>query len=173
MNIFFTSDTHFGHKNIIDYCKRPYASVEEMDAALEKNWNETVKPNDKVYHLGDFAFHNYEIIDRLNGHIILIPGNHDHERGDKVKSRVAQVTEEVHYLKIDPEHRFVLCHYPFESWRREYRFHLHGHTHGTAGVKHNRLDVGVDATKIMAPIHLDDMMQLMTVNNLWAMEMNK
>ncbi len=59
MNIFFTSDTHFGHKDIIDYYKRPYASVEEMDAALEKNWNETVKPNDKVYHLGDFAFHTY------------------------------------------------------------------------------------------------------------------
>ena len=58
MNTFFTSDTHFGHNNIIEYCKRPYTSVEEMDAALEKNWNEVVKPDDLVYHLGDLAIDN-------------------------------------------------------------------------------------------------------------------
>ena len=52
---FFTSDTHFGHENIIKYCNRPFTSTEEMDKALISNWNKVVKPEDTVFHLGDFA----------------------------------------------------------------------------------------------------------------------
>lgn len=173
MTIFFTSDTHFGHNNIIDYCKRPFASVQDMNERMVDGWNKTVKATDTVYHLGDVAFHNFECIERLNGKIKLVPGNHDHERAKKVMHLFDEVLPEVHYLKVDKERRFVLCHYPFESWRREYKYHLHGHTHGTAGVKHNRLDVGVDALKWFAPMPIDDIMQNMMVNNLWAMEMNK
>jgi calcineurin-like phosphoesterase family protein len=173
MSIFFVSDTHFGHAKIIDYCNRPFESVEEMNDAMVRNWNGAVSPKDTVYHLGDVAFHNYECIERLNGKLKLVPGNHDHERAKKVMHLFDEVLPEVHYLKLDKDHRFVLCHYPFESWRREYRYHLHGHTHGTAGVKMNRLDVGVDATTIMRPLHVDEIMERMTVNNLWAQEMNK
>lgn len=173
-NIFFVSDMHFGHNNIIEYCKRPWASVPEMDEALVYAWNDVVGHNDTVYHIGDWAFHNYQRIGELYGNIISVPGNHDHERAAKILPYLPNgFTEEVHYLKIDKEHRFVLCHYPFESWRREYRYHLHGHTHGTAGIHHNRLDVGIDATKLYRPIHLDDLMQNMITNNLWVQEMNK
>src|SRR5687767_6005129 len=82
MNTFFTSDTHWGHKNIIKFCSRPYASVEEMDEAMITNWNDRVRPGDTVYHLGDFTFYRREdqqrrIIDSLNGNIKLILGNHD------------------------------------------------------------------------------------------------
>ena len=156
-NIWFVSDLHFGHNNIIDYCKRPYDSVEEMDQALVDNWNTVVNKADKIYCLGDMAFHNYERISQLNGHKILTPGNHDRERDKKVFPHVQEVTQEVHYLKIDKERRFVLCHYPFESWRREYRIHLHGHAHGTSQKKPFRLDVGVDATKLYRPINLDEL----------------
>lgn len=78
---YLTSDHHFGHKNIIAYEDRPFTTVEEMDEFMIQRWNETVKPGDTVYHLGDFALVNLEriaaLLKRLNGRKILILGNHD------------------------------------------------------------------------------------------------
>lgn len=79
-NIFFTSDTHFGHTNILQFCNRPFHSVQEMNEALINNWNNVVRPEDTVYHLGDFAFGGSQlwndVLSKLNGHIYLILGNH-------------------------------------------------------------------------------------------------
>ena len=79
--IFFTADPHFGHENIIRHCKRPFASVDEMDAALIRNWNATVGPRDEVYILGDFtmrpAAQAHEYLAALNGRKYFIRGNHD------------------------------------------------------------------------------------------------
>ena len=80
--IFFTSDTHFGHANIIKYCARPFASVQEMNRELIARWNAVVGPRDTVYHLGDFAFGKASeaptFLRKLNGaKKILIRGNHD------------------------------------------------------------------------------------------------
>ncbi len=78
--VFFTSDHHFYHTNVIKYCDRPYDEVEFMNEDLCERWNQVVKPEDTVYHLGDFsmAFRPVEFIpQRLNGTIYLIPGNHD------------------------------------------------------------------------------------------------
>ena len=58
VNTFFTSDTHFGHANIIKYCNRPFSSLEEMNSTIIRNWNEMVKPEDTVFFLGDFCFKN-------------------------------------------------------------------------------------------------------------------
>ena len=86
-NIFFTSDTHFNHANIIKYCMRPYVDTNEMNEDLIKRWNSVVKPDDIVFHLGDFMFGNinrfWEFRSRLNGKIYLIHGNHDWELMDK------------------------------------------------------------------------------------------
>lgn len=76
------SDTHFGHANIIGYENRPFESLSQMDNILIKNWNSVVKKNDVIYHLGDFAFHYDEqklkdLLSKLNGHKVLIIGNHD------------------------------------------------------------------------------------------------
>ena len=77
---YFTSDTHFGHANIIKFCNRPFKNVEEMNQKLIENWNSVVGPNDLVFHLGDFAFGGQPlwryIREQLNGNIILIKGNH-------------------------------------------------------------------------------------------------
>ena len=94
MAIYFSSDHHFYHSNVIRYCSRPYSSVEEMNEALIANWNAVVKPEDEVIYLGDFslAFRPVETITpRLNGRKLLIAGNHDwchpynrKSRGDKI-----------------------------------------------------------------------------------------
>lgn len=80
-NTFFTSDTHFGHANIIRLCNRPFKDVEEMNEKLVENWNRVVPEDGTVFHLGDFAFGGSalwnSIIPRLNGQIYLIIGNHD------------------------------------------------------------------------------------------------
>ena len=79
--IFFTSDTHWGHLNILKFCNRPWPTVEEMDEALINNWNSVVGEHDIVFHLGDFAFAPNskwkEILGRLNGIHYLILGNHE------------------------------------------------------------------------------------------------
>ena len=76
-----TADTHFGHKNVIEYSNRPFDSVEEMDAELICRWNRVVGTHDTIYHLGDFALttkkRKIEILKQLNGYKILIRGNHD------------------------------------------------------------------------------------------------
>lgn len=78
---YIISDLHFGHKNIITYCDRPFKSVKEMDATMIKNWNKVVKGDDSVYILGDFALGSKEyvanIVKQLKGKKYLILGNHD------------------------------------------------------------------------------------------------
>ena len=81
MSVYFIADTHFGHKNIIEYENRPFGNVEEMDKVLIKNWNNTVSKADTVFMLGDFSFYGKEktmnICQSLNGKKILVMGNHD------------------------------------------------------------------------------------------------
>ena len=80
-NIFFTSDTHFWHNNVIKFCNRPFSSIEEMNDTIIENWNRVVDKNDIVIHLGDFCFCGSdkfkELVEKLNGRIYLILGNHD------------------------------------------------------------------------------------------------
>lgn len=83
MSLFVTSDQHWGHKNIVLYCKRPFKSVEEMNQTMIERWNSVVSDNDTVLHLGDFALNlttiqTQRLRDKLNGDIILVPGNHDY-----------------------------------------------------------------------------------------------
>lgn len=163
--IWFTSDTHFGHTNIIKFCKRPWETTEEMDEALIERWNSVVKPDDIVFHLGDFAFATNgrwkEIIQRLDGHIYLIVGNHDEIRypGHQVFDLFEGVTTQL-ALKIDNRHIY-LNHYPFLCYGGAYRssgqavIQLYGHVHSgphCEGKDTDRLsitfpyqyDVGVD-----------------------------
>lgn len=154
--VYFTSDTHFGHKNILKYSERtrPYASVEEMDAALVDNWNKRVKPDDLVFHLGDFAFHRKEdvlinIFRQLNGKIVLVLGNHDELVRQHADALLALNVHSIHsYIdaKIDGQH-IAMCHYPLASWNRAHHgaWNLHGHCHGTYPPVGLQLDVGSDS----------------------------
>lgn len=164
--IWFTSDNHFGHSKIIEYSKRPFTTVEEMDEKMIENWNARVSPGDDVYHLGDFAFIREitevgTLLKRLKGHLHLIRGNHDRRdiRNAKGFAEVLDYKE----LKTD-DRRVILCHYPLLSWNGMHRgtWMLHGHCHGNLPKNMNarRIDIGVDPMGYK-PVSLEEVGQMM------------
>lgn len=162
--IFFTADMHFGHANVIKYCKRPYSSVEEMDQALIANWNSTVSPVDTVFVLGDVFFCNktraLEILPQLNGVKCLVHGNHDRviRKNAPIQTHFKHIYPDLHSQIIDGTF-VVMCHYPLLTWDRRSHgsFMLHGHCHNTIPFDptQKRLDVGVDAQG-MRPVSWDE-----------------
>lgn len=174
--ILFTSDTHFGHANIIKYCDRPFDSVEEMDEELIANWNAQVNPGDRVYHLGDLSFWSYnklaELVGKLNGELFVIKGNHDNHKALKRLAEEGKIgfVRDYYNLKVEDEEmgltqNIVLCHYPFAVWDKAHHgsWHLHGHCHGTfpSDDKTARLDVGVDVHDYR-PISYEEVKYIMT-----------
>ena len=135
-NIYIIADTHLGHENIIKYCNRPFKTVEEMDYTIIDNWNNIVDKNDVVYHLGDFALTTKEKIvnyaEQLNGHIILIRGNHE-------RSSIKFYEEECGFEVIRTKYwtlainndgklnKYVFSHKPTEV--PEDIINIHGHIH--------------------------------------------
>lgn len=131
MKIFVIADTHFDHKNIIDYCNRPFSSVQEMNKTLIKNWNETVSNKDIVVHLGDFAFGNKqsatEICKKLNGRKMLIKGNHDNWN-DQVYRDMG--FEYVSKFPIVYDGFYIMSHAPLPPISDKLPFmQIYGHVH--------------------------------------------
>lgn len=155
-NTFFTSDTHFGHANIIRFCNRPFRNVEEMNEALIENWNLVVSEDDTVFHLGDFAFGGSNvwksIIPRLNGHINLIIGNHD--RKNLRQGYMSYFDMVVPQLQIEIEDNSIyLNHYPFLCYGGSYRgvWQLFGHVH--SGPQADGLDIS--RLRVLLPTQYD------------------
>ena len=160
MTIFFTSDTHFGHKNILHLVDREtrmgVSTIEEHDTKLIELWNSVVGEKDDVYHLGDFGLTNRKGVERVmnevNGNVHLILGNHQSVKGG-LRDRFVWVRD-YYKLKVpDEEHprgeqEVILFHYPIAIWDKRHHgaWHLHGHCHGSfpSGDGQPRLDVGVD-----------------------------
>jgi len=155
---FYTSDTHFGHEAILGLCERPFSSVAEMDAAMVDAWNSVVRPQDIVYHLGDFAFggpaHAKQIFRRLNGRKALILGNHDVDRAGNALPHLLELgwdQEPRHsLLTSDGGERLYLSHYAHRVWPASNRgsVHFYGHSHGTLDAIGMSRDVGVDMTDV-------------------------
>jgi calcineurin-like phosphoesterase family protein len=163
--LYFTSDLHLGHKNIIRHCNRPFDSVEEMDQHLIAQINECVGPKDTLYILGDFSYRAREpsayLAQLVCPKVILIMGNHDDlVRKNPQDYNFAEVRD---YLELRYNKQlYVLSHYPFVSWRNSSRgsIHLHGHCHGTLKVQQkNRFDVGVDVHNFR-PVSLTQVQEL-------------
>ena len=166
-NDFITSDSHWFHKKIIEYCNRPFSSIEEMNEVLIQRWNEVVKPKDTVYHLGDFIWSSSiikikEICDRLNGKKILIFGNHDDKKQLLNSGCFSQCFS---YYDFKFKDKFiVLSHYPMEVWNKKHHgaVHFHGHCHGTLErIIPNRFDAGVDSHNYY-PISLEEKLNELT-----------
>lgn len=153
---YFTSDTHFGHKNIIKYSERPFSDFEEMDAKIVANWNSLVGSTDVVYHLGDVALGPSDrwdhILKSLNGYKVLVVGNHDRIfAGEKPRQREKwdekyhewfdEVVDNYRGLWLDDGTIVDLSHFPYDGDShdgdryKDYRLTdagrvlIHGHTH--------------------------------------------
>lgn len=162
----FTSDHHFFHANVIRYASRPFSDVEEMNEALIARWNETVRADDTVYHLGDFAMGTTdrwpEVTARLRGRKVLVPGNHDRHRGKMLSVGFDEVLTKNVIVGIDGL-QVWLNHYPpasegHQGPRRppppgEYDVALCGHVHRLWLVKQGVVNVGVDVWNF-APTNL-------------------
>ncbi len=133
-NTFFISDTHFGHKNIITFKRddntplRDFATVEEMDETMVRNWNKVVCDKDTVYHLGDVVINRkaLPILERLNGRKVLIKGNHDIFRLEDY----TQYFDDIRAYKVMTKEGIICSHIPIhpDSLSR-WRINLHGHLH--------------------------------------------
>lgn len=167
-NYYIIADNHWGHKNIIHLCNRPFKDLTEMNETMINNWNKVVKQNDIVYHLGDLFWNDYSartILPKLNGEIRLILGNHD-KRWKQSRKKLMRspsnpdsnlIVLDDQILEIKEPINAVLCHYPLMSWNRAFYGvkHMHGHTHNNNCLSEgNRINVSVELTNY-APVNLE------------------
>jgi len=174
--LFFTSDHHFGHKNIIKFSKRPFADVNEMNEVLIQKWNEKVSSEDEVYYLGDLALCSpgklRKILDRLNGKIYLISGNHE-EAAHACQERFEWIKDYHELVVKDDEHErgeqlIVLFHYAMRVWNVSHwgSYHLYGHTHGELpdNPTSRSFDIGVDCHDFY-PLSYEEVKAIMKTKN--------
>lgn len=166
----FTSDLHFGHSNIINYCNRPWETADEMNQGLVDRWNERVTPLDAVHVLGDLCWGHpakyADLLKQLNGTKYLTPGNHDTVWEGHSTPRHKGILRDCGFEIMPsqwefhawPTRAFQVCHFPFEDEARhtaafdehlpvaDGRWLLHGHVHGAWTVRRERqeINVGVD-----------------------------
>jgi calcineurin-like phosphoesterase family protein len=147
--VWFTADTHFGHPRVIALARRPFADVRAMDEAMIRGWNEVVRPDDTVWHLGDFAFGKdcarvEAIFHRLTGRKHLLIGNHDHDNAAVLGLPWVSVSTLTSVVVEGTT--IAMCHYPMKAWpnSRSGAIHLYGHMHGKLKGTSRSLDVGVD-----------------------------
>lgn len=160
--IHFTSDSHWGHANIIKYCNRPFKNVWEMNHVLIEKWNAVVKPTDTVYHLGDFAFlaprQIKDLLKCLNGNITMVLGNHD---GPAHNYPGVTIVKDSMSLKLEDGTELFMTHYPEVAEKEGFnKLSLCGHIHTAwrswKPREHNIIyNVGVDAWNYQ-PITIDD-----------------
>lgn len=173
--LYFTSDTHFNHTNIISYCQRPFKNVDEMNERIIANWNEVVSEDDIIFHLGDFCLGGAaewtRLLDRLNGKIYLIMGNHDRKNiRQGFMDRFEHVAMQMH-IEVGKQ-RIYLNHYPFLCFEGGYKdvWQLFGHVHtrkSNTGIDAGRLqylyptqyDVGVDNNNF-APVSFEQVKKI-------------
>lgn len=170
--IWFTADTHFGHARIIEYCNRPFRTVEEMDETLLKYWK-SLNKGDVLYHLGDIALKKSTALQVLDFipegvEVHLILGNHDSH--NLVHHNLTSVSDRK-IVKHNNLH-IVLEHYPMRSWPHAAygAIQLHGHCHGKMEPLPRQLDVSVDSARYYLgeyrPFSWDEMLQYVVSTNI-------
>lgn len=167
----FTSDTHYNHENILEFQQNRshFKDIQEMTDIIIENWNKHIKNGDVVYHLGDFAL-TYrasdtaiieDILNRKNGNIHLILGNHD--RKWLTRANGFETIKDVQYKKINDQKIFMF-HYPVLSWRAMHHesWHIFGHSHGNLKFDLGKaMDVGIDTHPEFRPYHFDEIKEIL------------
>ena len=146
-SVFLVSDTHFGHKGVCHFTRndgvtklRPWDNAEEMDEFMVAAWNERVRPNDKVYHLGDVVINRraLSIMSRLNGDKVLIRGNHDIFRDDEYRKYFRELRA-YHVMN-----GMILSHIPIhEESLGRFGVNIHGHLHANRVMRYKTFEDGV------------------------------
>ena len=168
--IYFTSDLHLGHKNVIAMCSRPFENADCMDDVLINNWDSLINEDDEVYVLGDITLaRGWKTatcyLKQLKGKKYLIKGNHDKYLYDlKFDRRQFELITPYHEIDFNG-HKLILCHYPLADWNGKFRgsIHLHGHIHSPhwstlQEIMGRIFDVGVDANNYF-PISIDTIIE--------------
>lgn len=170
--IWFTSDTHFGHVNILKSCGRPWDNIHAMGRDIVAGINERVMPEDTLYVLGDFSFRMRadearRVRKAINCRDVrLVPGNHDRDWTQPDVADTFAVEPLIAVSQPVGNRKIVMCHYPIVDWPglRHGAIHLHGHIHAPAAYNEwnrsegiLRYDVGVDANGY-APVSLDEIL---------------
>lgn len=187
MNVWFSADLHLGHKRIIELCDRPFEDVESMNAGIVELFNTRVKPEDELWLLGDICMgplaESLEVLSRINGRKILVPGNHDrispayHHKGDRA-AKVSRFAAQYHEVfdeliwkdpwsyNVGAGREVLLSHFPYVGDSHgEDRYAdlrpvdrgvplIHGHVHGEWRERDHMLNVGVDVWDFL-PVPLD------------------
>ncbi len=180
--IWFTSDYHFCHANVIKYDERPFADVEEMNKSLIENWNHYVDDEDVVFYLGDLSFdkngkQTQEIVNQLKGKIHYILGNHDKEKDIRKLNRFETISDYINLSVLDSDNprkwqEIMMMHYPILSWDKAHHgsWMIHGHCHqsisDTEFHKTRRiLDVGCNGWGY-TPVHYSDIKEYMKTKEI-------
>ena len=156
MAVYFISDTHFDHKKVIEYSKRPFASVEEMNETLIKNWNSVVKKEDIVWFLGDFSLTKVSrmeyFVSRLHGDKRMVLGNHDQY---SIKRYQTAGFTFVSRYPIVLKNKFILSHAPMVQDNDSEFINIYGHVHEKPSIK-NEHNICVCVEQInYTPIELE------------------
>jgi len=173
-NVYFISDPHFDHVNILEYCSRPFSSVEEMNHVILNNWKSRIKSEDRVFFLGDMAYGRDSRsprwwLSQLPGKIIYLKGSHDHGiRPTSVGLNAEMVTDYI-LLNLENKHKLVLVHdrftLPKEFMHNKDYWIIHGHNHHEAPFidrTNRQICVCVEVTNY-SPVSLNEILESINV----------
>lgn len=183
MNLFLTSDGHFGHENIIKYANRPFETAYHMGSEMINRWNSKVGPKDTVIYLGDFCLgngtHARNYFRDLNGTIIMLQNKTHHDKrwlSDKwdYHTRHAPVKFVDPIYRVDAIETIVCCHFPIYVWENKHygAWHAYGHIHSKEGVRTDfGINVGVDHWDYY-PVEVSEIEEVMRIRG-WYEEWNE
>src|SRR5690606_30214942 len=158
-------------KNILKYDNRPFKDLDHMADTIINNYNSVVSPNDNFYFLGDFCFNSGHIekyLERLNGNLFFIKGNHDRTKDIKKFEKYGTYLGQQYDLRVDNKH-LVLNHFALRVWNGSHRgsIHLYGHSH--MSLEHSPWGKSMDVCIIgnnYYPYELNDIIKIMDKRNI-------
>lgn len=162
--IWFTSDYHLSHKNIIEYCNRPFENVQVMDRTIVKNLERKLEPGDILYYLGDLTFdinaalHFFKNFKDIQIHFII--GNHDSTKILEIAYKFCVTVSNLKVIKLNMQN-IILCHYPISIDNDKHNsWCLYGHSHGKRAQKEREYDVSVDNNDFL-PLSYHELTEIM------------
>lgn len=169
---YFASDYHWGHKNVLEYDKRPFESIEDHDKHIVECHNKIVRPTDHFWFLGDLSLGDMKeaelLLRDMNGIKHFIKGNHDHNETIDIYKRCGIYHGEQITIVIDGQ-KIILNHCRMYVWPNSHHgsWNIHGHSHGTLDKAPwgKSIDAGINI-RDYHPLSYPDISSLMTLRDI-------